>query len=50
MGSPQIPAKNWKKFKVQKAKATIIVPLWTSAIWWHFIALDALHLSEFIVD
>jgi hypothetical protein len=34
----------------QNVKATIIVPLWTSATWWHFIARDVLHLPDFVVD
>ena len=34
----------------QNVKATIIVPIWTSATWWHLIAPDAFHLSEFVVD
>jgi hypothetical protein len=42
--------KVWRKLKAQHVKATIIVPLWTSATWWHLIAPDAFHLSEFVVD
>jgi hypothetical protein len=34
----------------QNVKATIIVPLWTSATWCHLIAPDVFHLSEFVVD
>jgi hypothetical protein len=32
------------------SKATIIVPLWTSATWWHLVAPDSVHLSKFVVD
>ena len=46
----QIIGKIWRKLKEQRAKATIIVPLWTSATWWHLIAPDAIHLSEIVVD
>ncbi len=34
----------------QNVKATIIVPLWTSATWWHLIAPNAFHLSEYVID
>ena len=34
----------------QNVKATIIVPLWTSATWWHLIAPDAFHLPEYVID
>ena len=39
-----------KKLKEQGTRATIIVPLSTSATWWHFIAPNAIHLSKFVVD
>jgi hypothetical protein len=42
--------KIWRKLKEQGASACIIVPLWTSATWWHLIAPDAIHLSDFVVD
>jgi len=42
--------KIWRKLKEQGARATIIVPRWTSTTWWHLIAPDAIHLSKFIVD
>jgi hypothetical protein len=42
--------KIWRKLKEQGARATIIVPLWTSTTWWHLIAPDAIHLSEFVAD
>jgi hypothetical protein len=42
--------KVWRKLMTQNVKAKIIVPLWTSATWWHLIAPDALHLSEFVGD
>jgi hypothetical protein len=35
--------KIWRKLGNQGAKATIIVPLWTSATWWHLIAPDAIY-------
>jgi hypothetical protein len=41
--------KIWRKLSDQGAKATIIVPLWTSATWWHLIAPDAIHLSNYVV-
>jgi len=34
----------------QNFKATIIVPLWTPATWWHLITPVALHLSANFVD
>ncbi len=42
--------KIWRKLMTQNVKATIIVPLWTSATWWHLIALDAFHLFEYVID
>jgi hypothetical protein len=42
--------KVWRKLMTQNVKATIIVPLWTSATWWHLIAPDAFHLSEYVID
>jgi hypothetical protein len=42
--------KVWRKLVAQRARATIIVPLWTSSTWWHLIAPDAMHLSNHVVD
>jgi hypothetical protein len=42
--------KIWRKLSDQKAKATIIIPLWSSSTWWHLIAPDAIHLSKYVVD
>jgi hypothetical protein len=42
--------KIWRKLSEERAKATIIVPLWTSSTWWHLIAPDAIHLSNHVVD
>jgi hypothetical protein len=42
--------KIWRKLREQKAIATLIVPLWTSATWWQLIAPDAKHFSEFVID
>jgi hypothetical protein len=42
--------KIWRKLSDQRAKATIIVPIWTSSTWWHLIAPDAIHLSNHVVD
>ena len=36
--------KIWRKLKEQRAKPTIIFPLWTSSTWWHLTAPDAIHL------
>jgi hypothetical protein len=47
----RLMGKIWRKLKEQGARATIIiVPLWTSATLWHLIALDAIHLYEYVVD
>ncbi len=29
------------------SKATIIAPFWTSATWWHLLAPDSIHLSNY---
>ena len=42
--------KIWRKHSDQGAIATIIVPLWTSATWWHLVAPDAIHLSKHVID
>ena len=42
--------KIWRKLSDQKAKATIIIPIWSSSTWWHLIAPDAIHLSKHVVD
>ena len=42
--------KIWRKLREQGAKATIIVPLWTSSTWRHLIAPDAIYLSKFVAD
>jgi hypothetical protein len=42
--------KIWRELKEQGTRATIIVPLWTSATWRQLIAPGAIHLSEFMVD
>ncbi len=42
--------KVWRKLMTQNVKATIIVPFWTSATWWHLIAPDELHLFDCVVD
>ncbi len=42
--------KVWRKLKMHGSKATIIVPLWTSATWWHLIAPDSVHLSNSVID
>jgi hypothetical protein len=42
--------KVWRKLMAQQVKATLIVPYWTSATWWHLVAPDAMHLSNSIVD
>ena len=28
----------------------MIIPLWSSSTWWHLVAPDAMHLSNFFVD
>ncbi len=35
---------------ISKRIDAIMAPLWTSATWWHLIAPDAFHFSEFVVD
>ena len=40
----------WRKLREQKAIATLVVPLWTSATLWQSIALDAKHFSKFVID
>jgi hypothetical protein len=35
---------------MHRAKAVIIVLLWTSYIWGHLIAPDVVHFSENVVD
>ncbi len=42
--------KVWRKLKTHGSNATIIVPLWTLATWWHLIALDSVHLSNSVID
>jgi len=42
--------KIWRKLKMHGSMATIIILFWTSATWWHLIAPDSTHLSNFIVD
>jgi hypothetical protein len=46
----RIIGKIWRKLSDQRAKATIIAPLWTSSIWWHLIVPDAIYLSNHVVD
>ena len=46
----RVIGKIWRKLKMHGSKATIIVPLWTSATWWHLVAPDSVHLSKFVVD
>jgi hypothetical protein len=42
--------KIWRKLSDQRAKATIIAPLWISSTWWHLVAPGAIHLSNYGVD
>jgi len=46
----RVIGKIWRKLRMHGSKATIIVPLWTSATWWHLVAPDSVHLSKFVVD
>ena len=46
----QIIGRIWRKKMRHGSKATSIVPLWASTTWWHLIAPDSVHLSNFIVD
>ena len=34
----------------QQAIATLLVPMWESATWWHLVVPDGPHLSEYVVD
>jgi hypothetical protein len=46
----RIIGKVWRKLMKHGSKATIIIPLWTSSTWWHLIAPDSVHLSNYVVD
>jgi hypothetical protein len=40
----------WRALREQQAIATMLVPMWESATWWHLVVPDGPHLSEYVVD
>ena len=40
----------WRNLMKHGFKATIIISLWASSAWWHLIAPDSVHLSNYVVD
>jgi hypothetical protein len=40
----------WRTLLSQGAHATMLIPLWDSAKWWHLVAPDRVHLSDKVVD
>jgi hypothetical protein len=40
----------WRALRSQEARATVMIPVWISAPWWHLVAPDMLHMSEKVVD
>ena len=40
----------WRTLREQKGTASMLIPLWESAPWWHLVCPDASHLSDCVVD
>ena len=40
----------WRRLRDSLAAASMVIPHWSSATWWHLVAPDGIHLSEHITD